>query len=436
MSALQTDLYQLTMAAGYFAARKVNEIAVFELLVRRLPAQRQFLIAAGLQQAVEYLLELRFSSEQIGFLRSLPQFERAQPGFWEYLREFRLHGDVFAMREGTPFYAGEPVLSIRAPLIEAQIPETFLLALLGFQSNVAAKAARLVAAAGHRPIVEFGSRRAHSPGAGVLAARAAFIGGCTATSNIEAGQLYGIPLSGTSAHSWVQSFASEQVAFRELQQLLGPETTLLIDTYDTKQGALRAVELKRPFWGVRLDSGDLLALSTAVRAILDQAGLSSAKIIATNDLDEHRIAELLASGAPIDAFGVGTQLATVADAAGISAVYKLAELEVQGIKRYSAKYSAEKKTYPGSKQVFRYRDRDIVGRSSECTPEPDDDEMPEALLKPVVIEGKLLEALPSTREARDYCQHCLSTTQLERPVSYSKELLRLAEVHWAGAHAL
>ena len=425
MRGLHTDLYQLTMAAGYFASGKAGEKAVFELFVRRLPANRDVLIAAGLQQAVEYLLELAFTGEQIDYLKTVPQLERAKPAFWEYLRAFRFTGDIFAMREGTPFFAGEPILTMHAPIIEAQIPETYLLATLGFQSLIASKAVRVGKSAQGRGVVEFGTRRAHSPEAGVLAARAAYIGGCVGTSNVEAGFRYGIPVFGTSAHSWVQAFPSENGAFKALQDLLGERTIYLIDTYDTLQGVRKVAELGRPLWGVRLDSGDLAALSKSVRQVLDQAGLSGTKIMATSDLNEYRIAELLAQGAPIDAFGVGTDLATSADAPALSAVYKLVEIDVSGIKRYTAKHSVDKQTLPGAKQVFRYEEEDVIGCSSECAPYGMRGRFPEALLRPVILAGQLVEPLPSTSEIRDHCAEALQRVRPGWPVNHSQELLRI-----------
>jgi nicotinate phosphoribosyltransferase len=429
--ALHTDLYQLTMAAGYFASGKAAERAVFELFVRRLPANRDVLIAAGLSQAVEYLLNLRFTGEQIDYLKTVPQLARARPAFWEYLRAFRFTGDVFAMREGTPFFAGEPILTVNAPIIESQIPETYLLATLGFESLIASKAARVMAAAKGRAVVEFGTRRAHSPEAGVLAARAAYIGGCTGTSNVEAGYRFGIPVFGTSAHSWVQAFSSESVAFRELQELLGERTIYLIDTYDTIEGVRKVVHLGRPLWGVRLDSGNLAMLSKSVRQILDQAGLTDTKIMATSDLNEYRIAELLAEGAPIDAFGVGTDLATSADAPALPAVYKLVEIDISGIKRYTAKHSAEKQTLPGAKQVFRYEDIDVIGCCTECAPLGMRGGFPEALLRPVVLQGRLVESLPSASEARAHCAAMLDRVQ-PREIAYSEALSRLGKQHAIG----
>jgi nicotinate phosphoribosyltransferase len=432
MTGLLTDLYQLTMAAGYWQAGKSGDTAVFELFVRRLPPNRNFILAAGLEQAVEYLLNARFSEEDVRYLRSLPQFARAPEGFFDALRAFRFTGDLFAVPEGTPLFAGEPLLTLRAPLMEAQIPETYLLATVGFQTLVATKAARVVEAAGGRAVVEFGTRRAHSPEAGVLAGRAAYIGGCTGTSNTLAGFRYGIPVFGTAAHSWVLSFPSELEAFRRMQDLLGPMATHLIDTYDTIEGARRAASLQDRFWGVRLDSGNLVELAKAVRSILDEAGHRDAKIMATGDLNEYKILEIAAAGAPIDAFGVGTELATSSDAPSHGAVYKMVELTTGGEKRYTAKFSADKSTLPGAKQVFRYADRDEIGRSQEC-PKAEC----EALLRPVIIGGRLLEPLPGAAAAREHARrslerlpkkyHSLFECDPPWPVDLTPELKHLAE---------
>jgi nicotinate phosphoribosyltransferase len=397
MNGLLTDLYQLTMAAGYWQAGKTEEIATFELFVRRLPPNRNFIVACGLAQAVEYLLNLRFEEEEIRYLSGLPQFQLAPASFFDQLRRFRFTGDVFAVPEGTPMFAGEPLLTLRAPLMEAQIPETYLLATLGFQTLIATKAARIREAAAGRGVIEFGTRRAHSPEAGVLAGRAAYIGGCIGTSNTLTGFRYGIPVFGTSAHSWVLSFTSETEAFDRLHQLLGPMTTYLIDSYDTIEGARRAAALGKPFWGVRLDSGDLAELARAVRKILDDAGCLDAKIMATGDLNEYKILEFVADGAPIDVFGVGTELATSIDAPSHGAVYKLVELRTGGQSRYTAKFSDDKTTLPGAKQVFRFPDHDLLGVHNE-SPSRDC----EALLRPVILNGELVEPLPRAKEARDH----------------------------------
>src|SRR5579883_1529103 len=386
MNALLTDLYELTMAAGYFEAGKVAEKATFEFTYRRLPANRNFILTAGLAQVVDYLQNLSFTDDEIGYLKSLEQFRNASPAFWDYLHVFRFTGDLFAMPEGTPVFPGEPVLTLRAPIIEAQIPETYLLSAVSFQSMIATKAWRSVEAAQGRAVVEFGTRRAHTPDAGVLGARAAYIGGCAGTSNTLAGFRYGIPVMGTSAHSWVMSFPCETEAFRKLQRLLGDATIQLLDTYDVLQGARNAVKVGPPLGGVRIDSGDFVEVSRQVRSILDEAGLRDAKIMATGDLDEYKIRDLVAAGAPIDSFGVGTQLATSADAPAMSAVYKLVELNIHGIQRFTAKYSADKSTVPGGKQVFRAAERDVIARAGECG-------SGEALLRPVLLGGELVEPL-------------------------------------------
>jgi len=390
------------MAAGYFEAGKTNDRATFELFARKLPPNRNFLLAAGLPQAVQYLQNLCFTRGEIDYLRGLPQFARTSDGFFEMLATLRFTGDLFAIPEGTPIFAGEPFLTLRAPLIEAQIAETYLLSTIGFQSMIATKAARVVKAAMGREVVEFGTRRAHSPEAGVLAGRAAFIGGCAGTSNAETGLRYGVPVFGTAAHSWVMAFDNERASFEQLQLLLGESTVYLVDSYDTLEGARRAAALGRPLWGVRLDSGNLVELAPAVRRILDEAGLRDAKIMATGDLNEYKIHELIAARAPIDMFGVGTELATSADAPSLSVVYKLVELEsAESGRRYTFKLSEDKATLPGGKQVFRFPDHDVIGRSSECVGcGKDSGPTAEALLRPVLLRGSLVDPLPGAEQAR------------------------------------
>lgn len=395
------------MAAGYFEAGKTTERATFELAIRRLPPRRNFLLAAGLPQVVDYLLNLSFSSEEVAYLRGLPQFSNASAAFFDYLCHFRFTGDLFAVAEGTPLFAGEPFLTLRAPIIEAQIPETYLLSAVTFPTLVAGKAARCVAAAGGRPVIEFGTRRAHTAEAGVLAARAAYLGGCAGTSNSLAGFRYGIPVKGTAAHSWVMSFSNETESFRQLQRVLGDNTTQLIDTYDTVEGARRVAQLGRPIQGVRIDSGDSLALSRQVRAVLDAAGLAETEIMVTGDLDEYRIRDLVAAGAPVDSFGVGTQLATSGDAPYLNATYKMVELNIGGINRFTTKLSEDKISLPGSKQVFRDSERDVLARSGECG-------RGEALLRPVLLGGRLIEPLPTLEEAR--CRAAESLARLPQPL--------------------
>jgi nicotinate phosphoribosyltransferase len=427
LNGLLTDLYELTMAAGYFAAGKQDDIATFEVSIRRLPRNRDFVLIAGLHRAVEYLLNLSFDPDEIVYLRGLEIFRHAPDGFWDYLADFSFTGNVFAVPEGTVLYEGQPVLNIRAPLIEAQIPETYLLSAITFETLIASKAARIAHEAQGRDVIEFGTRRAHTPEAGVLGARAAYIGGCTGTSNVQAGCTFGIPVMGTAAHSWVMSFDSEIESFRELQRLLGHRTIQLIDTYDTIQGARAVAMIGQPLWGVRLDSGDFVPLSRAVRRILDEAGLRGAKIMVSSDLDEEKIRAIVAAGAPIDAFGVGTELATSGDAPSMGTVYKMVEIESQGRTRFTAKDSPEKQSLPGAKQLFRYPDFDLLGLHHECAGGA------EAMLKPVIIGGNLIEPLPSVEEIRTRAQASLAKwPEASRRTQLSPALEELnTEIHGA-----
>lgn len=371
---LITDLYELTMAAAYFE-NGLHHRAIFELFTRRLPGHRAYLIVAGLEQALDYLSTLRLSDAQIDYLREHPSFKKVSREFFQYLAEFRFTGDVWAMPEGTAAFGMEPMLRITAPIIEAQIVETFLLSTINFQTMIASKAARVVTAAGSRGIVEFGTRRAHGTEAGLLAARAAFIGGCVGTSNVEAGHLFGIPTFGTLAHSFVMSFEDEDAAFRAFLKVFPETATVLVDTYDTIAAVKR---LARDFGpsipAVRLDSGDLLRLSKEVRKILDDAGMSGTKIFASGDLNEYKIADLISRGAEIDSFGVGTDLATSYDAPALSGVYKLAAIEKNGQLSMRIKLSHDKETYPGPKQVWRFSDEagkyshDLIALADEARP--------------------------------------------------------------------
>lgn len=430
MYGLATDLYQLTMAAGYHAQRRNrmgNETASFELFARRLPPNRSYLVVAGLEQALDYLRDLRFSAEEIAFLQSLPVFAHVSRDFFTYLRDFRFSGNAWAMPEGTIAFAGEPLLRITAPLIEAQILETYLLATINFQTLIASKAARIVDVAKGRGIIEFGARRAHGMDAALYAARAAFIGGCLGTSNVEAAMRFGLPVYGTAAHSWIMSFAREADAFRAFHEIFPEHTTLLLDTYDTLAAAKLATEIGPSLRGVRLDSGDLCELSKQTRAILDQAGLRQTKIMASGDLDEGKIAAMLAKGAPIDLFGVGTELSTSRDEPALGGVYKLVELNGQP----KMKLSQDKATYPYCKQVWReYADDgsflgDTIGLANETN------HGGEALLKPVMRDGELIAPLPSLIEMQAHARQQLQslpeiykalTQPASYPVRYSTEL--------------
>jgi len=393
------------MSAGFFAEARHHYTATFEASIRRLPLNRDWLVVAGIERAIEYLLNLSFTEAEIDYLRGLKQLQHAPAAFFDYLRDFRFTGDFDAVPEGTVLFAGEPILSIAAPLIQAQIPETYLLSAVTFESLIATKAARIVDAAGSRSVLEFGTRRAHTPEAGTLGARAAYIGGCAGTSNTLAGFRYGIPVFGTAAHSWIMSFHEESEAFRSLQRLLGDQTVQLIDTYDPIEGARKTAQLGRPLWGVRLDSGDLYKLSVEVRRILDDAGLQDARIMASGDLDEHRIAELVAAGAPIDSFGVGTELATSADAPAMGMIYKIVALDEGGRLRYMAKNSEGKPSVPGAKQIWRSADRDLVSLAHETVEEA------APLLQPVIRNGRRIAPPEPIETIR--CRAALSRRSLE-----------------------
>ena len=402
--ALSTDLYELTMMAGYRRAGLTGP-ASFELYARRLPPSRSFLVAAGLEQALDFLETLRFTPDDIAYLRSLPHLGCVEDEFFDdYLPRFRFTGDVWAVEEGTPVFPPAPLLRVTAPLPEAQLVETALLAFVTFQTTVASKAARVTEAADGRPVVEFGARRAHGIEAGVLAARAAYLAGCEGTSNVEAGRRFGIPVSGTMAHSWVLAFGDEDEAFETYAECFRERAVLLLDTFDTLEAARRVAGSGLRPAAVRLDSGDLDGLSRQVRAILDRAGLDATRILASGDLDEGRIAALVAAGAPVDGFGVGAALTTSFDAPSLGAVYKLVELERHGQATPVMKSSPDKETYPGRKQVWRVLDggaavRDVLALA---------DEPPIAaaapLLEPMMRDGRRLRPRRALAALRERCR--------------------------------
>lgn len=390
-SGLLTDLYELTMAAGYVQNR-FDARATFELFVRSLPPHRNYLVAAGLEQALDFLENVRFSGEDIAYLQAQPFFRNVHSDFFDYLSRFHFTGDVWALPEGTIFFPGEPLLRVNALIAEAQLVETGLLSILHFQTLIASKASRVTTAAGGRPVVEFGSRRAHGMEAGVLAARAAFVGGCEGTSNAYAGRRFGIPVYGTQAHSWIMAHEDEAEAFRDFLDVFPEQSTLLVDTYDVHAAIEKIVALGRKPGGVRLDSGDVLADSQWVRTRLDSVGWNDVKIFASGELDEERIEVLLRSGARIDAFGVGTALSTSSDSPNIGVIYKLVEVDTGDTVRSAAKFSQEKITYPGRKQVFRFSGRegkfseDVVSLDTEFFAGSD------PLLVPVMRAGKRIAA--------------------------------------------
>jgi nicotinate phosphoribosyltransferase len=395
-----TDLYQVTMMAGYHAAGMADTPATFELFVRRLPDHRAYLVFAGLEQAIGDLTRLRFSGEQIDWIRALPAFRHIDAGFFDRLANLRFTGDVWSMPEGSIVFPNEPIVRIEAPLAQAQWIETYLIASLNYPTLVASKASRIVDAARGRPVYDFGARRGHGPHAGLLAARASYLAGCAGTSCVEAARRLGIPAVGTMAHAWVQAFGDETRAFEAYARVFPDSTTLLVDTYDTPEGVRRAAALEPPPRAVRLDSGDLAAMAFQARAILDEAGRRGVEIIASGDLDEFRIAELIAKGAPIDAFGVGTEMITSRDAPALSMVYKLVALEGQG----RVKLSAGKRTYPLGKQVWRRSDERGRFESDHVTrfDETADNGVP--LLAPVLHQGQPASPLPSLAAIRDHAR--------------------------------
>ena len=396
---LLTDLYQLTMLQGYRASGIGREEAVFELFFRSLPPQRNFLVACGLDMVLDFLETFSFSPADLDWLSSQPQFD---PAFVRSLAGLKFSGDVWAMPEGTVFFAGEPVVRVRAPLEEAQLVETRLINLIHFQTLIAAKAARMRLAAPAAVLVDFGLRRCHGGEAGLLAARSAFVAGFDGTSTVRAGERFGIPIYGTMAHSFVQAFAREEEAFLAFARSQPGPAVLLIDTYDTVAAAGKVAQVARQLAaegrekkiaGVRIDSGDLAALSVRVREILDRDGLGDVRIFVSGNLDEHSIRALAAS-APVDGFGVGTRLGTSADAPCLDCVYKL--VESGGEPRF--KRSSGKATLPGVKQVFRSQGPD--GRISDTIALADEEVDGEPLLVPVMRGGRRIfsEGLAGIRE--------------------------------------
>lgn len=399
-AALLTDLYELTMVRAYHD-QQMNASATFDLFMRKLPEQRNYLVAAGLDDALRYLEHLHFTEEAIAYLRSRPEFT---DDFCDWLGDFRFTGDVYAVAEGTPVFADEPILEVIAPIAEAQLAETFLLNQITMQTVLASKAARVVHAAQGRTVVDFGMRRMHGTDAAMKAARAFHIVGVDATSNVLAGRVYGMPVTGTMAHSYVESHDSEIEAFGSFMAVY-PDTVLLVDTYDTVAGVRKVIELAEQLGddfqvrGIRLDSGDLGALAKQARRMLDEAGLSNVSIFASGGLDEQKIARLLADGAPIDGFGVGTSMGVSTDAPALDSVYKLAAYEGQP----RMKLSSSKATLPGRKQVYRCAEgtddaHDVIALADESV----DGGRP--LLRKVMERGMRVAAGKETLEqARQHC---------------------------------
>jgi nicotinate phosphoribosyltransferase len=397
-SPLLIDLYQLNMIEAYLAHRE-SKTAVFELFVRKLPPRREFLMAAGLEQALEFLEGLRFAAEEIDWLKGTGRFSARTLA---YLSDLRFTGDIHAMPEGTVFFANEPILRVTAPLPEAQLVEARLINIVHFQSLIASKAARMVLAAPGKLLVDFGLRRAHGAEAGLMAARASYIAGFAGTATVLAAKLFDIPVFGTMAHSYIQAHDSETVAFERFAHVRPEGLVFLIDTYDTEAAARKVVALAPQLKvagisvsGVRLDSGDLLALSRSVRRILDEGGLTDVTIFASGGLDEDQLMAMARANAPINGFGIGTNLTTSSDAPALDCAYKLQEYA--GLPR--RKHASEKATWPGRKQVWRCYGPD--GRLAGDTLSVEDDAQPgEPLIHPVMRAGKRVSPLPTLNETR------------------------------------
>lgn len=454
---LMTDLYQLTMMQGYYL-NNINHDAVFDLFYRKNPVHSAYSIMAGLEQAVQYIKNLKFSESDIAYLRSLKIFNEE---FLDYLKHFTFTGDIYAVPEGTPVFPGEPIVRVKAPMMQAQLIETSLLTIIGHQTLIATKASRVCHAAGSgENVLEFGLRRAQGPDAGIYGARAAVIGGCAATSNVLAGKLFDIPVRGTHAHSWVMSFETKLEAFKAYADAYPDDCLLLVDTYDTlKSGMPNAIkvlkELKqkghKPL-GVRLDSGDLAYLSKQARKMLDDAGLEEAKVFASGDLDEIIISDLRYQGAKIDVWGVGTKLITSEDKPSLGCVYKLAAVEKDGELEPKIKLSDNiwKMTNPGMKKVVRLYDKysdkalaDLIMLDDEKLNENEPltifDPIEtwkrktlrnfyyKELLQPVIVHGELVYKLPKLGEIREYANKQLDTLwdeykRLHNPHIYKVDL--------------
>jgi len=403
---LATDFYQLTMGAAYYQFNLENDIdenediATFELFIRKFPRNRNYLIFAGLEQAIQYLLNARFTERTIEFLREKGVFKNIDPTFFdEYLPNFKFKLNVWGMKEGNFFFPNEPILRVQGPIFHAQIAETYLLNVINFQTLVASKASRIKTIAPDKVLLEFGTRRSHSPLAGVYAARASYIAGFNGTSNVVADLELGINSTGTMAHSFVQKFERESDSFDLYYKIYDESSILLIDTYDTEKGAEISTKFGNNIRGVRIDSGDLIEHAKRVRKILDANGCENVIIVASSDLNEYKIKKIIDENAPIDAFGVGTELATSRDDPTISGVYKI--IEYNGIPKI--KISEKKITYPGIKQVYRIFDEkgifkeDILSLENELPPTNS-----EPLIIPIMKEGELLIELPKLDDIRKF----------------------------------
>ncbi len=455
---LLTDLYQLTMMNGYLQKGRREEIAVFDVFFRQ-NGMITYSLACGLEQVVDYILNLKFGDEEIEYLRSLKIFSEE---FLEFLRAFKFTGDVYAVPEGTVVFPGEPILTVKAPVMQAQLIETAILNIMNFQTLIATKAAKIRYVAKNDIVMEFGLRRAQAPDAGIYGARAAVIGGCDSTSNVMAGKMFDIPVAGTHAHSWVMNFKDEYTAFKAYADVYPDNVLLLVDTFDTlKQGVPNAIKVFKEVKekggkpkGIRLDSGDLAYLSKKAREMLDDAGFNDTIICASGDLDEYSISSLKNQGAKINSWGVGTRLITSADMPALGGVYKLSAIETQeGVFEPKIKLSnnAEKITNPGFKNIYRVYDKSSGKAEADCIflrgEEDIDESKPLVLTHPterwkktkfenyvvrklhvdVIKNGKLVYDMPSMKEIKEYAKRELESfwdeyKRIDRPHVYKVDL--------------
>ena len=449
-----TDFYEITMANGYFETGMADNIAYFDMFFRRVPDGGGYAIMAGVEQVIDYLKNLKFTEEDVEFLRNKGIFCEE---FLEYLANFEFTCDVWAVPEGTPIFPHEPILTVRGPVIQAQFIETMILLTINHQSLIATKASRIARAAMGRPVMEFGTRRAHGGDAAIYGARAAYIGGCAATACTIADRDYGIKSTGTMAHSWVQMFPDEYSAFKKYAEIYPENCTLLVDTYNVlKSGVPNAImvfkEMKPAKMGIRIDSGDVAYLTKKARVMLDEAGLQDCQIVVSNSLDEYIIRDVIMEGACIDSFGVGERLITAKSQPVFGGVYKLVALETDGVVVPKIKISEniEKITNPGFKNLFRLYDKetgkargDVITLAQETVPEQDEYEIfdPNAVWKRTTVtnyyvrdlhvqlfdKGKCVYESPSVDEIREYCQQQLETLwgetlRFENPQTYYVDL--------------
>ena len=449
-----TDFYELTMANGYFETGLAEDIAYFDMFFRKVPDGGGFAIMAGLEQTIDYLKNLKFTEEDIEYLRSKNMFCEE---FLDYLRNFKFKCDVWAVPEGTPIFPHEPIVTVRGPVMQAQFIETMVLLTINHQSLIATKANRIVRAAKGRPVMEFGTRRAHGGDAAVFGARAAYIGGCAGTACAIADRDYGIKALGTMAHSWVQMFPDEYTAFKKYAEIYPQNCTLLVDTYNVLRSGVPAAikvfkEMKPESMGIRIDSGDVTYLTKKARKMLDDAGLTDCKIVVSNSLDEYIIRDVILEGACIDSFGVGERMITAKSEPVFGGVYKLAALETNGelIPKIKISENVEKITNPGFKGLFRLYDKttgkargDVITVAGETIPEQDEYVIfdPNAVWKktrvtnytvrnlqvPIFKGGKCVYQSPSIEEIREYCKEQIDTLwdetlRFENPQTYYVDL--------------